>query len=242
MILAQSGHSTNVYSTFSPDFLKESHFIEWQGSGVHQDIIGLNVVSLEGYQPAEYLLYSPQLKRLNTGRVNSSTLHTYRHLESGGWYCQGLGQWGCFKPDQPRQAPDHNTGKIKVVKYEHPPKVPTSIFQLSVSWRIGLKIALKHGYGQEYSQRLQEHWRLPFNISPAHLLTGYDTLLDSLLSQEDIGFWDWVESVNLPIILCGGDTRGALEAQYGASNGSACITQVLTAWLKGQSLPSTYWC
>ncbi|MCB8789056.1 hypothetical protein, partial [Planktothrix agardhii] len=62
-ILAQSGHTASVYSTFSPDFLKEPHFIEWQGSGVHQNIIGLNVLSLEGYQPAEYLLYSPQLKR-----------------------------------------------------------------------------------------------------------------------------------------------------------------------------------
>ena len=70
-ILAQSGHSASVYSTFSPDFLKESHFSEWQGSGVHQNIIGLNVVSLEGYRPADYLLYSPQLKRLNTGRLSS---------------------------------------------------------------------------------------------------------------------------------------------------------------------------
>ncbi|MGL4501890.1 MAG: DUF3854 domain-containing protein, partial [Planktothrix sp.] len=187
------------------------HFSEWQGSGVHQDIIGLNVVSLQGYQPAEYLLYSPQLKRLNTGRLSSHLLHTYKHLELGGWYCQGLGNWGCFKPDQPRQAPDLNTGKIKVVKYEHPPKVPTSIFQLSTSWCIGLKIALKHGYGQQYSKRLQEHWQLPFTLSPAHLLNGYDSLLDSLLSQEDIGFWDWVLENNIPITICEGAKKaGAL--------------------------------
>nr|CUM62396.1 conserved protein of unknown function [Planktothrix agardhii] len=211
VILAQSGHTASVYSTFSPDFLKEPHFIEWQGSGVHQNIIGLNVLSLEGYQPAEYLLYSPQLKRLNTGRLNSSTLHTYRHLELGGWFCQGLGQWGCFKPDQPRQASDRNTGETKLIKYEHPPKVPTSIFQLSVSWNIGLKIALKHGYGQEYSQRLQHHLQLPFNISPAHLLQGYDSLLDSLLSEEDIGFWDWVLENNIPITICEGAKKaGAL--------------------------------
>ncbi|HEY9863970.1 MAG TPA: hypothetical protein V6D21_07300, partial [Candidatus Obscuribacterales bacterium] len=99
VILAQSGHNASVYSTFSPYFLKEPHFIEWQGSGVHQDIIELNVVSLQGYQPAEYLLYSPQLKRLNAGRLSSNHLHTYQHLEFGGWYCQGLGNWGCFKPD-----------------------------------------------------------------------------------------------------------------------------------------------
>ncbi|WP_148292027.1 DUF3854 domain-containing protein, partial [Planktothrix prolifica] len=211
VILTQSGHTASVYSTFSPDFLKEPHFSEWQGSGVHQDIIGLNVVSLQGYQPAEYLLYSPQLKRLNTGRLSSHLLHTYKHLELGGWYCQGLGNWGCFKPDQPRQAPDLNTGKIKVVKYEHPPKVPTSIFQLSTSWCIGLKIALKHGYGQQYSKRLQEHWQLPFTLSPAHLLNGYDSLLDSLLSQEDIGFWDWVLENNIPITICEGAKKaGAL--------------------------------
>ncbi|WP_313656499.1 DUF3854 domain-containing protein, partial [Planktothrix agardhii] len=205
-ILAQSGHTASVYSTFSPDFLKEPHFIEWQGSGVHQNIIGLNVVSLEGYQPAEYLFYSPQLKRLNSGRVSSPLLTTYGHLELGGWFCQGLGQWGCFKPDQPR-----HDGKSKVIKYEHPPKVPTSIFQLSVSWNIGLKIALKHGYGQEYSQRLQHHLQLPFNISPAHLLQGYDSLLNSLLSQEDIGFWDWVLENNIPITICEGAKKaGAL--------------------------------
>ncbi|CAD5983611.1 putative protein SYNPCC7002_B0001 [Planktothrix rubescens] len=210
-ILAQSGHTASVYSTFSPDFLKEPHFIEWQGSGVHQNIIGLNVVSLEGYQPAEYLFYSPQLKRINSGRVSSPLLTTYGHLELGGWFCQGLGQWGCFKPDQPRQASDRNTGETKLIKYEHPPKVPTSIFQLSVSWNIGLKIALKHGYGQEYSQRLQHHLQLPFNISPAHLLQGYDSLLDSLLSEEDIGFWDWVLENNIPITICEGAKKaGAL--------------------------------
>lgn len=211
VILAQSGCDASIYSTFSPDFLKESHFIEWQGSGVHQDIIGLNVVSLEGYQPAEYLLYSPQLKRLNAGRLSSNLLHTYQHLEVGGWYCQGLGQWGCFKPDQPRRVNDLNTGKTKLIKYEHPPKVPTSIFQLSVSWRIGLKIALKHGLATEYSQRLQNHWQLPFTLSPAHLLQGYDSLLDSLLSQEDIGFWDWVLENNIPITICEGAKKaGAL--------------------------------
>ncbi|CAD5988387.1 putative protein SYNPCC7002_B0001 (plasmid) [Planktothrix tepida] len=221
-ILAQTGCCASVSLKFRPDFIKESHFSEWRASGVHQDLIGLNVVSLEGYQPAEYLLYSPQLKRLNTGRLNSSTLHNYQHLEAGGWYCQGLDNWGCFKPDQPRQATDLKTGKTKVIKYEHPPKVPTSIFQLSVSWRIGLKIALKNeGRGardegqtensQVYLKRLQHHWQLPFNISPAHLLNGYDSLLDSLLSEEDIDFWDWVESVNLPIILCEGAKKaGAL--------------------------------
>ena len=210
-ILAQSGHTASVYSTFSPDFLKEPHFIEWQGSGVHQNIIGLNVVSLEGYQPADYLLYSPQLKRINSGRVSSPLLHTYRHLEIGGWYCPGLGQWGCFKPDQPRRFTDLSTGKTKVIKYEHPPKVSTSIFQLSVSWNIGLKIALKHGLATEYSKRLQHHLQLSFNLSPAHLLQGYDSLLDSLLSQEDIGFWDWVLENNIPITICEGAKKaGAL--------------------------------
>ncbi|MFM6195789.1 MAG: hypothetical protein ACKPEN_14545, partial [Planktothrix sp.] len=75
-ILTQTGRSASLSSIFPPAFLKESHFSEWQASGVHQDIIGLNVVSLEGNAPAEYLLYSSKLKRLNTGRLNSSTLRT----------------------------------------------------------------------------------------------------------------------------------------------------------------------
>ncbi len=216
IILTQTGRSASLSLKFPPAFVTESHFSEWQGSGVHQDIIALNVVSLEGSQPAEYLLYSPNLKRLNTGRLNSSTLRTYQHLEAGGWYCQGLDNWGCFKPDKPRQATDLKTGKTKVIKYEHPPKVPTRIFQLSVSWRIGLKIALKHGYGQEYSQRLQEHWQLPFNISPAHLLKGQDSLLDSLLAEEDIEFWDWVLENNIPITICEGAKKAGtlLTAGY----------------------------
>lgn len=210
-MLTQSGRSASLSSNFYPAFVKESHFSEWQGSGVHQDLIGLNVVSLEGNEPAEYLLYSPKLKRLNTGRLDTSTLRTYQHLEAGGWYCKGLNNWGCFKPDRPRQATDLKTGKTKLIKYEHPPKVSTSIFQLSVSWRIGLRIALKHGYAQEYSQRLQYCWQLPFTLSPAHLLKGQDSLLDSLLSEEDIDFWDWVESVTLPVILCEGAKKaGAL--------------------------------
>ncbi|MFM6195463.1 MAG: plasmid replication protein, CyRepA1 family, partial [Planktothrix sp.] len=102
------------------------------------------------------------------------------------------------------------------------PKVATSIFQLSVSWRIGLKIALKNeGRGtrdegqtensQVYLKRLQHHWQLPFTPSPAHLLKGYDSLLDSLLSEEDIGFWDWVLENNIPITICEGAKKaGAL--------------------------------
>lgn len=210
-MLTQSGRSASLCSNFSPAFVKESHFTEWQDSGVHSDLIKLNVVSLEGNEPAEHLLYSPSLKRLNTGRLDNATLRTYQHLEAGGWYCKGLDNWGCFKPDKPRQVTDLKTGKTKVIKYEHPPKVPTSIFQLSVSWRIGLRISLKHNYEQNYSKRLQHHWQLPFTLSPAHLLKGQDSLLDSLLSEEDIGFWDWVESVTLPIVLCEGAKKaGAL--------------------------------
>ncbi|WP_390625476.1 MULTISPECIES: hypothetical protein [Nostoc] len=101
------------------------HLQEWRGSGVDEEIIALNVRSLSGTLPYEYLLYSPKISRRNDGRLRDRDLKKYQHIELGGWWCNGVDplnnyvsmMWGCFKPDHPRR----DRQKIhKFIKYEHP--------------------------------------------------------------------------------------------------------------------------
>lgn len=57
------------------------HVQEWQQSCVDPELIQLNVISLEGDRPLDYLLYSEALPRRNDGRlgtVTSSAINTPR--------------------------------------------------------------------------------------------------------------------------------------------------------------------
>ncbi|MDJ0537411.1 MAG: DUF3854 domain-containing protein, partial [Microcystis sp. M53603_WE2] len=139
---------------------------EWRGSGVDAELIHLNVTSLAGLSPSEYLLYSQELPRRNDGRVRDDILKRYEHISQGGWWCSGIDLltgnydlWGCFKPDFPRLSLD----KAKPIKYEHPPQTPTGVFAL----RVPLKIW----------QRIAQH--ISINI----LTEEVDN------KQEDLGFW-----------------------------------------------------
>ncbi|MHC5832827.1 MAG: hypothetical protein ACYT04_96795, partial [Nostoc sp.] len=66
------------------------------------------------------------------------------HITEGGWWCSGLDplnnwqmmEWGCFKPNQPRQ--NHNG---KSIKYEHPPSTPTRVFCLRVTLQVWQQVA-----------------------------------------------------------------------------------------------------
>ena len=118
------------------------HLWEWKASGVDEELTQLNVVSLQGTSPAEYLLYSNSIPRRNDGRVSEGFLQRYAHIDAGGWWCSGIdvlsGEediWGCFKPDQPRN--NHS----KLVKYEHPPKTATGLFALKIPLNLWQKIA-----------------------------------------------------------------------------------------------------
>ncbi len=100
------------------------HFQEWLDSAVDPDLIRLNVLSIDGTDPLEYLLIAlPPKERRNDGRLRTQWLKKYAHTELGGWWCSGIdlltgddSLWGCFKPDQPRR-----NKKGKLIKYEHPP-------------------------------------------------------------------------------------------------------------------------
>ena len=122
------------------------HLREWKASGVDEELINLNVVSLQGTSPTEYLLYSNSIPRRNDGRVSEGFLQRYAHTDAGGWWCSGIdvlsGEqdiWGCFKPDLPRKS------KNKVIKYEHPPKTATGLFALKIPFTLWQAIARRAG-------------------------------------------------------------------------------------------------
>ncbi|MDF0553197.1 plasmid replication protein, CyRepA1 family [Kamptonema sp. UHCC 0994] len=126
---------------------------EWLASAIDPDLIALNVQTLEGDTPYPYLLSEITAA---SGRVHPDAQWRwarkhYSHIEAGGWWCSGLDPlnnwqpmyWGCFKPHQPRNAFDPK-GKIKPVKYEHPPKTPTRAFFLQVPDHIWAKVAARY--------------------------------------------------------------------------------------------------
>jgi hypothetical protein len=170
------------------------HWEEWLASGVDTEIITLNVKSLEGTTPYEYLIYSSKISRRNDGRLRDRDLKKYRHIEHGGWWCSGIDpldeynpmMWGCFKPDKPRR----DTSKInKHIKYEHPYKEATRAFFLQVpipTWRLVSRYC-----GIEIKNEDFDHpW----------------------------GFWYWVWRKNVPIVIVEGVKKAAclLTAGYAA--------------------------
>lgn len=171
-----------------------AHRDEWLESAIDPEIIGLNLRSLSGTTPYEYLLYSLKISRRNDGRLRDGDLKKYRHIEHGGWWCNGVDPlnnylpmpWGCFKPDQPRR--DHQ--KIhKIIKYEHPYKEATRAFFLYVTDKIWAKISDRCG--------------IP--------ITEEDR-------QHPGGFWHWVWLHNVPVTIVEGVKKAAalLTAGYAA--------------------------
>ena len=169
---------------------------EWRASCVDEELTRLNVVSLQGLSPAEYLLYSDAIPRRNDGRVSEGFLQRYAHLASGGWWCSGIdiltgdeAVWGCFKPDSPRQLGDRH----KIIKYEHPPKTATSIFALKTPLHIWQKIAKRYEIEIEGS-------------------------IDR--SLPDCGFWQWLcDCPQIPLYI----TEGAKKAGALLSAGYAAV-------------------
>ncbi len=139
---------TPQFNCSPPAHIQQSHWDEWViGSAIDPDLTALNLHSLSGTTPHDYLLYSDKLPRRNDGRLAQGILRQYRHLEAGGWWCSGLDPltgedslWGCFKPNAPRSNTDG-----KPIKYEHPPKTETGIFALRVPLKLQPKISDRSG-------------------------------------------------------------------------------------------------
>ncbi len=171
-----------------------NHLQEWLDSGVDEELIALNVRSLSGTTPYDYLLYSDKISRRNDGRLRERDLKKYQHIELGGWWCSAvdpladyiLMMWGCFKPDLPRRDPQ----KIhKHIKYEHPYREQTRAFFLFVTNKIWVKASNRNG--------------IP--------ITDEDLLHRS-------GFWHWVWRNNVPVVIVEGVKKAAclLSAGYAA--------------------------
>ncbi len=190
-----------------PSHLSKSDWNEWvKGSAIDQELTALNLVSLLGFDPYEYLLYGlPDSQRRNDGRVRDWVLRRYAHCEHGGWWCAGIdilseskspSIWGAFKPARPKQKIEYNKQghfqKATLIKYEHPPKTETEIFALAVPLRLWKAIALRYNIP------------LPENI----VITP---------QGRAIGFWTWViENPQIPVIVTEGAKKGGaiITAEY----------------------------
>ncbi|HLO88554.1 MAG TPA: plasmid replication protein, CyRepA1 family [Nostocaceae cyanobacterium] len=169
-------------------YLQQKHIAELvNSSGIDIHLAQLNFQSLQGVTAYEYLLISEQLPRTNTGMVKNAWLQRYAHVTEGGWWCSGLDplynwqmmEWGCFKPDQPRQ-----NQKGKSIKYEHPPSTSTRVFCLRVTLPIWQQISQRYNVA------------MPENITVAE-------------NGEAEGFWQWVIENNIPVIICEGVKKAA---------------------------------
>ncbi|MBD2122520.1 DUF3854 domain-containing protein, partial [Trichocoleus sp. FACHB-262] len=174
--------------------IQPPHWQEWLKSGVDPKLIARNVRSLRGETPYDYLCYSTQLERTNAGRLATRLMRQYAHVEFGGWWCNGLDPldawrpmlWGCFKPNRPRI----DLEKSKVIKYEHPPKLPTRAFFLNLPPRLWLEVATRYGVG------------------PTEMGDGEDAQV--VAAETASGFWQWVlEHPAIPIILVEGSKKAA---------------------------------
>jgi len=173
----------------------DGHIKEWvEGSAVDPEIVALNVKSLSGNTPYDYLCYSDKLPRLNTGALNRFWMQRYAHTYAGGWWCSGVdvltggdSQWGTFKPNE-----KYIDGEGKPIKYEHPPKVPTELFALKVPPRL---------------------WQLVARRYDLSLPENYQTLPHS-------AFWKWViDHPKIPLII----TEGPKKVAAVLSCGYVCV-------------------
>ncbi|WP_298910346.1 plasmid replication protein, CyRepA1 family [uncultured Nostoc sp.] len=169
-------------------YLHPQHLEELvKSSGIDLHLVQLNFRSLQGVTAYEYLLISELLPRTNTGMVKSGWLQRYAHITEGGWWCSGLDplnnwqmmEWGCFKPNQPRQ--NHNG---KSIKYEHPPSTPTRVFCLRVTLQVWQQVARRYNL-----------------VMPDNITITADGEVE--------GFWQWVMQQNIPLLLCEGVKKAA---------------------------------
>jgi hypothetical protein len=194
--------------------IKLDHWQDWIQSQVSPDIIRANVLSLDSNAAYSYLLYSPGLDRNASGRLASGLLYRYRHLEDGGWWCNGLDPlnnwnpmlWGCFKPDRPYLDPK----KQKSIKYEHPKGAPRGTFFLNLT--------------QQASRRIHDQLQLPYTPPQfSSLATTWEDEYQQTARPEaaiDPTFWPTVAAnPQIPVIL----TEGAKKAGCLLSHGYPAV-------------------
>ena len=249
--LGDNSHSVTAKGgervTFVQDrLLFKHHLKELHESSIDDSIIDLNFRSLIGDEPKEHLFCRlDSKKRLNDGRVNSSTLYKFRHTEAGGYWISGLNphngwqpwDWGRFKPDVPAIDREKN----KPIKYLSPPNGGSHPIYLDVPQHIWDKVAQRYlikRYHSPLIERLADK-RLTgggYTLSP---IGGERSLSDCLrggikpvsflpknlqpiakeepdTSKEPYCFWSWVKAhPEIPIILTEGEKKAACLLSLG---------------------------
>ncbi len=178
--------------------LTPAHLQELTASGIDPELAALNFRSLSGESTYDFLFCSPDLERLNSGRVSAEMLRVYAHIPLGGWWCSGIDplnqwrpmEWGCMKPDEPRR-----NEKDKPIKYEHPPRTPTRLFCLDVPPLVWEQIAVRYG--------------VPAPFAVPAVVNGMPP------EASFCSFWQWVYDHDLPIILCEGAKKAACLLSQG---------------------------
>jgi len=226
--------------------LLQHHIKELKESSIDDGIINLNFRSLSGDEPKEYLFCRlDSKKRLNDGRVNSSTHRTYRNTEEGGIWISGLNphngwqpwDWGRFKPDVPAIHREKN----KPIKYLSPPNGGSHPIYLDVPQHIWDKVAQRHRIKRYHSplmERLADKRQTGggYALSPIGLKRSLSDCLrggikpvsflpkslqptgseESNASNEPYCFWSWVKAhPEIPIILTEGEKKAACLLSLG---------------------------
>jgi hypothetical protein len=110
--------------------LLSHHKAEWRNSAVAPEVIELNVSSIKNKAVIERLLANVDIPKVHQDAAWRYIHKHYKSLikvaERGGWFVDGVGGFGCYKPDKPR-----TDQQGKVVKYEHPRKTETTLFLLN---------------------------------------------------------------------------------------------------------------
>lgn len=153
--------------------LKQNHYQEWLDSSVAESLIQANdLFSLEGDEVYEYLLAFHEAERLNNGRLSTSELSRYDHCRDGGWWFTSVDiktgeptEYGCFKPDNPRENPENG----KPIKYEAPLGSKPQLLALKIPPPIWQKISERYfvpiGIYTNFYQWLYDHPQIPLFVT-----------------------------------------------------------------------------
>ena len=199
----------------------EGHLQELRASGIADDLIALNFISLDGAECQDrFFSHLGREYRTNTGVLKRRWLKTYSHLEHGGLWSNGVdpqtdepSDFGQLKPNKPRLKEEKGFGsdkKPKPLKYESPPKMSIEPMFLAVSVQIWQKYAEQVGA-----------------VMPENICVTSE--------GRAIGFWSWIIDNNLPIVI----TEGAKKAACLLSNGFAAIS--LPGIYGGYRQPKDMW-
>ncbi|MDZ8264112.1 DUF3854 domain-containing protein [Nostoc sp. ChiQUE01b] len=206
-----------------------SHWKELvEDSAIAPEIAARNFKSLHQHgwqhQAWEYLMYSPTIDRLNTGRLTDSDLKRYSHIEKGGWWCDAgvdprsfanleSGQqplqklWGCYKPNEPRFQPAHKHKSSWAWQAK-----PNTLGKVDKPASLK-KIKYEHPPKTELSIFLLE---VPDEIAnKVYSKAG----VNPSASDRQSGFWYCVWKHNIPITV----TEGAKKTAAILSQGDAAI-------------------